>query len=277
MKLFSHPIMVFVGLSLAATGCVSEPIDDDLATTSELTPMGGGVIWQNGLLPLEYQSRRSLLDALLKKPLLVGGVLNPDPAFSDFIADASGKKVFTYTVECALPAGMVAGGFTGAGLLATTKSWVDFPLTLQQRRDVHTCVTTRLNPLGDHVNIWLGGPDTAQDTAAGAFGESEALWSVDVNIDGMFKFYVWPLETFTAYSICGNSTTAMLADVKSRLCDNSGPLCAVVLRNDMATACKGSPGMGDWVCDGKPAIETRLKEADWGSMHPKCPLSAPLQ
>jgi hypothetical protein len=275
MKLFSHPVLVFVGLSLASTGCVSEPIADDLATTTEVTPMGGGVIWQNGLLPLEYQSRRVALDALLQMPLTVGGVLNPDQAFSNFIGDPAGKKVFTYTVECALPAGMVVGGFTGAGLLTTTDTWVKFPLTLQQRRDVHTCLATRLNPLNEHVDIWLGGPDTAQDSGPEAFGESEAVWSVDLNSDG-FRFFVWPLETFTAYSVCGNSTTAMLADVKSRLCDNSGPLCNVTLRPNIAADCTGTPGKGDWVCLNKPAIETRLTEKDWGRMHPQCPLGAPI-
>lgn len=285
MRLFSHRIVVLVGLGLLATGCAAESSDGQVPVSPDSpdapvlrpldngTPLGGHS--SNGLLPLEYQSRRVDLDVLMRKPLMVAGEMNPDHAFADFISNDSGNKVFKYTIECALPKGMLYGQFEGAGLMATTESWMKFPLDLQQRRDVHTCVTTRLNPLGEHVDIWLGGPDTAKDVGSGTYGESEAVWSVDLNTD-VFRFSVWPLETFTAYSVCGHSTTAMLADVKSRLCDNNGPLCDVVLRTDLATACKGSPGMGDWVCDGKPAIETRLAERDWDRMHPQCNLGAPI-
>jgi hypothetical protein len=286
MSLFSHRIVVLVGLGLLAAGCAAEssdapsPDSPDSPEAPALRPLDGpsGTRTPNGLMPLEYQWRRSQLDALLQMPLTVGGQMNPDQAFTAFLDNEAGAEVFEYAIQCALPAGMIYGKFVGAGLMATTDSWVKFPLDPQQRRDVHTCISTRLNPLVEHVNIWIGGPDTTKDTGSDDFIYSEALWSVEIDDrSGAFHFSVWPLETFTNLTVCGNSVSGQLADVSSRLCDDNAALCDIDLRYDKATVCKGTPGMGDWVCNGMPAIETRLGFGDWNRLHPGCQLGAPPQ
>jgi hypothetical protein len=272
MTLFNHRIAVLVGLGLLAAGCGAESFPDDTEDASLLTPQDGptGHGGINGLLPSVFQPLRLPLEKLLRLPLTVNGVMNTDPKFGAFVSTPEGKLVFTYAVGCALPSGASVGDFYGEGLLTSTASWQVAPLTLQQQGDVQTCIMTRLNGYGVHVPIWLGGPDTGKDTPPDDYPYAEALWSARVNIDGLVGYSVWAADTFHLNTACGANTGAMAKDFNTRICENDPNLCHITLRTDQATACTGKPGTGEWVCDGRPAIETRLGLYEWGQIHPGC-------
>lgn len=272
MKLFSHCIAALMGLGLFSTGCDAGPLDDEALSPPPRRPLDGptGHVGVNGLRPSYYQYHRTELDALLQQPLLVEGALNTDQTFNDFIANGDSARVFAYAVECAIPLGIDVGSFPGAGLMATAGSWLSAPLDAQQRRDIHTCVTVRLNPYGEHVPLWIGGPSTTQDTSIEGFDYFEAVWSVATPGDGTDAVYsVWPADAFTQTQ-CATRPELAQREFDSRICENNPKLCTLNLRTDMATACTGQPGEGNWICDGKPAIETRLNRRGWEAMHPLC-------
>jgi hypothetical protein len=276
MKLFSRRIAVLVGLGLLSAGCVAESIADGTEATPCLSPQDGptGASGTNGLKPRDYHPRRMPLEVLLKMPLTVNGALNPDSKFSDFISTPEGISVFSHAVGCALPTSISVAGFQGEGLMASTGSWLTGPLDLQQQSDINTCLAARLNPYGVVVPIWIGGPDTVQAVDASQHPYFEAVWSVNVNSDGLANYWVWAADTFPKNTPCKDQLSIQ-RDFSTRICENNSTICQITLRTDMATACQGQPGGGKWTCFGKPALETRLSMKDWNLIHPKCMINLP--
>lgn len=275
MKVFSHRIVVLVGLGLFAAGCNAESREEKTPAPPPLSPLDGpdGSHGTNGLNPRIYHQRWSELDALLQEPLTSGDTLSRDPRFTSFLATDDGRKLFGYAVGCALGADQNVQAFRGAGLIGTAESWTGAALDQQQRDDVHTCILTRLNPSGEHVPFWVGGPDTGKDTSARDYGYAEAVWSVRTTPSGPV-FNVWPSTTFDASTECGSDREAIAEDFNTQLCQNDPSLCTITPRYDLAAACEGQPGAGNWICDGAPAIETRLTLSAWNARHPRCPMSS---
>ena len=281
MNLFNHRIAVLVGLGILSAGCAPESSDEETIAPPTLRPLDGstGHGGLNGLLPADYIPRIAAIDTLFQMPLTVNGALNPDPLFTSFISSTGGAAVFKHAVGCALPVTKSAGAFVGEGFMTNTGTWLGSPLALQERSDLHTCLTARLNPYGVQVPIWIGGPDTGKDASYKDYPYFEALWSVTVPPPGpkgtpAAVFNVWPADTTLTHTHC-KTTASITADYDKRICDNNPNFCAIIPRLDMAKACTGTPGGGNWLCDGKPAFETRVSLAAWNELHPTCPITAP--
>lgn len=270
MKSFCHRAATVASLGLLSSGCAMASLEDELPTAPPLSAMEGpdghGIL--NGLKPSIYQPLRGDLDHLMTMRLPPSMTLLSDPVFGDFLSTANGQKVFTYAIGCALPQGVSAGSFFGRGVMATTGSWVTGGLDQQQRDDLHTCITTRLNWYAKEVPLWVGGPDTAKDESSDVYEYSEAVWSVTVGPTSAI-FSVWPASTFTLNTACPVGSVHINQEFNTRICNNNPSLCSITLRTDFATACQGQPGEGNFVCDGKPAIETRLNKLEWNAVHSK--------
>lgn len=280
MKTFIHPIIAFAGLIFFATGCAVDSIDADADDAPALSPQDiyTGTSGSNGLPPPYYVPRRYILDGLFQLPLSVNGALNPDPRFGAFIGapGSEGYNVFQHAVGCALPTTSGVARFVGEGFMSGTSSWLSGPLNQQQRNDLHTCLFARMNPFGIQVPIWVGGPDTSQNVGTSNFPYFEALWSVQILIDPATggqttKTDIWPGDAILAHTNC-KTPSAISYSFNSRICNHDPLLCSLNPRTDMATACTGTPGGGKWLCDGKPALETRVSQSGWNSLHPDCPI-----
>src|SRR5439155_394469 len=134
----------------------ADSIDDGALTSPPpLRPLDGvsGTGIKNGLKPSTFMPLRGQLLPLLNLPLSVNGQLNPEIKSSSLLMGGpDGDKVLTYAVECALPGGTTVDKYVGAGMMATTASWLNAPLSPLQQNDVLTCIMTRLNPSGTTVN-----------------------------------------------------------------------------------------------------------------------------
>src|SRR5262249_52722589 len=77
-----------------------------------------------------------------------------------------GRETFRYAVECGLPRGVSVTHsgeeFFGAGYLTTTASWSQRGLDRSEREDLFTCIAARLNPVGNHVMLAVGGPHVSK-------------------------------------------------------------------------------------------------------------------
>jgi hypothetical protein len=265
MKTFFHRSAAIVSLGLLSSGCIVDSLDEELSGAPPLSALDGpsGNTGSNGLPPEPYLLRRYQLDQLMQQALPTNMWLNP--LTSAFLSTQEGEQVFGYAVECALSARQTVSTFRGASLMATAGGWVSGGLNQQQRDDVHTCITTRLNRTGVAVPIWIGGPNTVKDTGADSHEYFEAVWSVTVGPTSSV-ISVWPSSNFQLNPQC-QSQTAITEDFQSRVCADDASLCNITPRFDLSTACTGAPGAGNWICDGKPAIETRLNLNEWNAMH----------
>jgi hypothetical protein len=270
MKPFCHWVAMLAGGSTLVTGCSGDPLstashDDPTLPATRLHPQGlTGQAGTNGLKPSEYHARRRELETLLQQSLLTRrGRWNADAV--DFISTPEGEKLLAYAVQCALRLGDDVPPFSGMGLMATTGIWRHLALDPQQRDDVNTCIATRLNPFAQMVPIWIGGPNTAKGTESNAYEYFEAVWSVEGP-----TIHVWPADTFETKTTCAHRRDSVTQEFETRICENDPSVCNLNARYDLAAACQGRPGEGNWVCDGKPAIETRLRLRDWNTMHPLC-------
>ena len=266
MKSFCYRMVTVAGLGLFSSGCAVDALEDELPTAPRLSAMDGpdGRIYMNGLHPRVYQTTRGALDQLMNTALPHQGMAGVNPHFDALLDINEGSKVLNYAIECALPALQEYGDFTGAGIMTTTSSWLSGPLNPQQRNDLHTCITTRLNPHSEPVPIWGGGPNTAKSSSSDDYEYSEAVWSVTVGELGV-SVSVWPSNTFQLKGNCGS--TDIEWDFNTRICDNDPSLCGITLRTDFDTACVGERGEGNIICDGKPAIETKLNRNEWNIVH----------
>lgn len=270
MNFLCHRIAAVVGLGLLSAGCtMGSLVDDEPATAPPLRTLEGptGTGGHNGLKPSITHPRIAQLDALMQQPMLVNGMWNPN--FNSFISNPEGREVFRYAAECALPLGTTVENFVGAGLMATGEDWMTYGLSLKQRNDIHTCIATRLNPTAIWVPIWIGGPNTTKTEGSDHYEYFEALWTVTMS-GGAWEAYVWPSDTYENSPACKDVPKTISAEAQTRVCENDSTLCHLNVRYDLATACQGTPGGGDWICNGQPAIETRLTATGWNEMHPDC-------
>jgi hypothetical protein len=175
---------------------------------------------------------------------------------------ADGREVFEYATRCALPTGTeleYAGNvYSGGGILATTASWISGGLSIAQKEDVLTCMIAHLNAFDVHVPIFLSGPSINSNESADTSGFSveEAIWQAKIPGPGQAPiYYAWPRANLL--NLCQVlSTTTWI----QRICGTPVNTCGVQVRLDQAFVCSG--GNGRYTCNGKPAIETTLKDGD---------------
>jgi len=165
-------------------------------------------------------------------------------------------------------------------LLSSISMWTA-PLNIAQQQDLHTCLTTRLNPSAKEVDIWLGGASVTNDGVT-AFPIEEALWATIEKTDRDGKIviahYVWPSKTVR--DTCGlnaNDPAAAVKDaVNTRVCGTPLGGCGLDIQTTTCT-----PDLsGHYACpvsgSNVPAIQTTLQCDAWCSLYPGCPLPLPF-
>jgi hypothetical protein len=262
-----------IGL-LATTGCIGT--DDDFDGTiafSDLETLGGGSPdgsgGTNGAQVAAYHVNVPLLLLAMSveaEDPYNGDQVNPALENTGLLNTAGGRQMFGYAVRCAFPRGKAlkssAGDeYKGEEILRSALDWPARSLDTSQQEDVLGCMLAHLNPYGIHVPIFLSGPSVTPDAEGDLLGFTfhEAIWQVDLN-GGRPIYNVWPLVDLS--STCGASTDP---SVLTRICDQPLGNCGTTLRYDFTNACKGSNGT--FVCDGKPAIMTRLEEKNVSLLH----------
>jgi hypothetical protein len=263
--------LVFAAFAMLA-GCADadESIGVELSPTLE--PQGGltGTGGLNGASPAAYHAN---IGALLSAFSVAAAdpsnasAVNPALQATGLLNTAGGREVFSYAARCALPTGaQLANGadvYTGGGILSTTASWLTGSLTTAQKEDALTCMIAHLNPFDVHVPIFFSGPNVtaAESSDDGGFGMEEAIWQAKLPGAGQAPiYYAWPRVNLL--NVCG-----LLTDLSwiTRICGSPINTCGVQVRYDRLFACSGSNG--NFTCNGKPTIETSLREDDICSNH----------
>jgi len=258
---------IVVGVSLMVVGCSDGA--DDAASFGEAPALEGqggpsGSVGINGANPFAYHANigalLAALDVAARDPRDVSAV-NPALLLTGLLDTADGRDVFSYAARCALPAGtQLANGadlYSGGGILTTTASWLAAGLGTSQKEDVLTCMIAHLNTFGVHVPIFLSGPDVAVSATAGddGFTVDEAIWQARLPAGQPPIYYAWPRASLM--DACGLATNLSWV---ARTCGSPLNTCGVLVRYDQASACSGSNG--SYTCNGRPAIQTTLREGD---------------
>jgi len=282
MRSFCMRAVMVAGLGLSASACSQPPPPTPPFNLKD--PIGG--TGTNGLKPALFHPYGSELDDFAAKPLVNQGTMTVSRAIDTFVTQQPDENaLLVKTVGCALDSGEIAVdgalSWPGNGLLSTTSRWTTTPLGAGQRRDLLTCIVTRLNPSGTTVPIWITGASVNRDPAKGAVGPepghfdfTEAHW-LATTVDGCrLLAFVWPSGSWKA--LCG-SADILTAAARTRVCGTreGSATCDVEIGED--AWCHEEQGQGIWFCDlpkkygfppHQPAIETRLQRQGWRAMHP---------
>ncbi len=259
---------IVAGVFFMVAGCGgTAEVPEDFEAAPHLGPQGGstkGTGGLNGLSPVAYHANTAAL-------LSAFGVAAADPNDASAVNPAieatglldtlGGQQVFKYAVRCALRAETeIESGalvYSGGGILTTTDSWATRGLTTAQKEDALTCMIAHLNPFGATVPIFLSGPSVAgtESADAGGFNVKEAVWQAKIPGPGQAPiYYAWPRGNLL--NVCGLLTTITWI---TRICGSAVNTCGVQVRYDSSTVCTGSDG--SFSCNGRPAIQTTLKDS----------------
>jgi hypothetical protein len=270
-------MFLILGLGALSAGCLSESpstsLHDAPAVVRPLEgPTGSGS--GNGLEPIQFLAARAdLLEAFGGAAETSPGSGRPSTAVETLLANSYGQRTFKYAASCAFPQGAAVEyedeRYEGNGIIHGASLWLDDSIMGDSNalNGLFTCITARLNPAGVKVPVLLLGPyvevDGITQTSDYPFIEMVISTVYDRYSEPPLTINVWPQEELS--KLCGDQVEGSLG---TRFCDNAPVGCGFVLRKDFAKACEGTPGA--WVCEGHPAIETRLKQVDVGEMYPEC-------
>jgi hypothetical protein len=275
-------LFLMLGVCGLVAGCSGAPDDADSSMEMpRLSSMAGpsGATGTNGLSTVSFNLYKSTLSTSTQSPLSYGPgslqhTIQPTSSNNALLQSTAGREVLEYATRCALDEGdWVSGGspsqtFLGGGLLTTTTGWRTSGLSAAQQEDLFTCAIAHLNFYDVHVPILLSGPSVTNkpgvDTSPYTF--SEAVWITKITTGllgaSTLEFHVWPQVNLA--DLCGLLVNSTLG---ARIC-GAGLLCGLVVRTDFSTACQSTSN--GWVCDGRPAIETKLTPQGAGLLHPLC-------
>lgn len=282
MSLSYSWMTAIVSVAFLAAGCSVESGDDPslgAPPPAHVLADPNGTVGANGLPPIVYQTNAVTIDGLLKAPLASAsshGITSS--TVGTLLQTADGRKLFDDAVSCALPVGDYVAyavprtsttyTFYGRGMLTTAQAWRSQALDTQARLDVHACIAARLNPSETPVSIWLGGQDVSQNTAPTDYAYTEALWAASYGGGPQPVIRVWPAPTWIL--ACENANESLETAAKTRVCGTFPGACLLSV-GSLAADCTQDV-LGRWTCAGQPAIQTRLRAADWNSIHAQCSL-----
>ena len=225
----------------------------------------------NGLGSLEFLTQKlPLAQAVKFFPLVDPGTKDVSAGVKGLLyGTPAGKTILKYAVACAVPESTeVFDGkdyLMGMGHILSAAAWMNGPLPQAALDSLMACVAAHVNPYGVEVPILLMGTDVENDSYSHpGFDVPEALWVSYVSVvDSSVSFVVWPRSSVL------RSCSDPLAAFKNRLCGQypSSQSCQLTL--GAAGACTVD-ALGNYTCNGKPAIETRLKTPDFNFLYKMC-------
>jgi hypothetical protein len=281
-------IGMVAGLSVLSSGClgtaeestaVDSVVPEDEPLPGPLSGPGGSG-GMNGFNPLGFHLYKSTVygsmgaDLAELLPMLGWRIRNTTPNQTLLVDLLEGRETLEYAVRCGLASGdAVSGGvplatFTGQGVLTTTTEWKTKPLSTARKEDLFSCMLAHLNSLDIQVPMMLSGPSIYNSPTfdGSAYEFEEALWGTAITDNGgtpVFNFYVWPSQELDDY--CLVDLTGVL---NLRLCGSFVGPCNLTVRTDRTTACTETTK--GFECDGKPAIQTRLRPVDLPLLYGVC-------
>lgn len=255
------------------SGCAEMETADETADVPLVGLTGGSSGGTNGASDLEFWLLAPQILAATNVPLVSPGTMDVNPAIvAGLLADPAGERMLDYMVQCAVgtrePTNIVYRGlkeFHGKGHLSTTASWLSGPLSAQGTNDLFACMLIHLNPLDLHVDILLSGLDIVDDGEDHSdFTVPEAVW-IARKVGSQMHYTVWPTEPFT--TLCAADPMDALIN---RVCGHDPEACGVQKGADFAQDCIWQSSSGGYLCNGRRAILTTLKEPDVYDLHPMC-------
>lgn len=274
-----------LGLGLASVGCLEVPEEDgvyiDALDREAMDNPTQGSGSENHLGDESFHLNKFVLRSAAARPL---GAIFPSPHNLNTLSNGmtstpEAEQLLEYAVRCALPSsdwiyyGSPATMLYGQGLLTTTQSWRTGALTTSQTEDLFACLALHINPAGAYVDIMLSGASVTNSVELADYQADypfiEALWTADVvsaPLTPSITINVWPQQDL----ITKCQYVVLDEEVKSRVCGTPAGGCGLAVRTDLTTACSLDVNTGDYTCDGKPAILTRLPTSGSNQLYPKC-------
>jgi hypothetical protein len=239
---------------------------------------GGGSGTGNHFLPEHFHVAKYNVIQGFDKPMGGDDAHDVNGSLSNLLSTLAGRESFENAASCSLSAGdyvtyadpitQISTYVFGVGFIRNADMWHYEQVTDEDtKHGVLTCMAARLNPFGQVVPILGLGPmvpyDGVTDTADYPYIEMVISAEIDPTSDRTVIINVWPQQDLE--DSCKDKVEESLG---TRLCDDNPQGCGLVRRHDFETACTGEPGY--WTCDGRPAIETRLRTVDVPTLYPEC-------
>ncbi len=288
MMSFRSVSAMTVGLVLLTAGCIgSADAGDDVDLPVDGVPMramdsGSGL---NGLWPPNFHAnKQDLYTATLFA--LAGGTtsaaVSPSIVSSTSLVDGNNaaKETFAYAVKCMLQstkyveyhAPLGIDHYQGAGIIDPSGwQFQALPPTVPNaawspREALFECMMAHLNGFNLPVQIAYQGSFVHPEENIDEYTMFEALWlATDTN--SAITLEVFPGDWFDVH--CPRDTTREL--INMRVCADPMGDCGITVRtsSDRNQRCVGDAA-GNWTCDGKPVLKTRLNPFTMGGMYADC-------